>query len=179
MNKDTRKLILRLQSEDLTALWTASTDNNSEIDATVRAYRRQLDLLNRHLEDTLQARTIEDAMEAVDHGAPTSLQITGVNAPILTKHGDVHQIGGVYLYPDTPSSFSSVASTPALVVATTARSLPQTSERPVVRLPPVPIHPIVRLPHVTPSAEEGEKQRSLFREKTKAAIRRRQEEKST
>jgi hypothetical protein len=137
MDEDTRKLILRIQGEDLAALWAASNDNNSEVDATLRVYRRQLSLLDRHLENTRQARTTEGAVEAANHSAVTiAHQITDIDAPILTEDGDVYQVRGVNPRPETRSLSARATSFPKSIVATTVRSLPQLLDRPVVRLPP-------------------------------------------
>lgn len=47
MDEDTRRLILNLQSEDLATLWAdVTTNNDHDIDATIRVYRRQRRLLD-------------------------------------------------------------------------------------------------------------------------------------
>lgn len=68
MNEDTRMQILHLQKEYLTvlaALQTCSTEIDSEIDATLRVYRRHLSILNRHLGEGRQRETTKDTTEAV------------------------------------------------------------------------------------------------------------------
>lgn len=136
MNEDTRKLILRLQGEDLAALWTLSIDDNSEIDATLRAYRRQLSLLDRHLEEARQTKTTEGVGGATDCDAMTSvLQITDTDARVKTEDGELRQGEGVCSRHEAPSRFSPPASTPTRLVATTVRSLFEGLDRPVVRLP--------------------------------------------
>lgn len=137
MNEDTRRLILRLQGEDLAALWTASTDDNSDIDATLRAYRRQLSLLDRHLENARQTKTTEGVGGATNHAAVTSaLQVTDTDAPIKTEDDEVHQFEGVYSRHETPASDGPAFPIPSAVNATSARSISQVSDSPVVRLPP-------------------------------------------
>jgi hypothetical protein len=136
MNEDTRKLILRIQGEDLANLWTASANDKSEIDATQRVYRRQLSLLDRHLEDIRQTRIIEGAEEGAGHDVMTPTpQITDIDAHILTADGDVLRVG--VSYPCREASFLPAPADRALrsIVATTARSLPQVPDRPVVCLP--------------------------------------------
>jgi hypothetical protein len=150
MNEDTRKLILRIQSEDLAELWTTSTDNSCEIDATLRVYRRQLKLLDRHLEIARLARTSEATGEGAGHDtATTTLHILDTDALILTEDGDVQrvgveyprlespnlQIGGVYLRPTPSFRRMPVVSTIPIYNGTNARPH-QVSDRPVVRLPP-------------------------------------------
>ncbi|KAH0378235.1 hypothetical protein KCU92_g8805, partial [Aureobasidium melanogenum] len=177
MDGHTRKLILRLQSEDLAALWSASTANGSEIDATLRVYRRQLSKLDHYLNEARQAGTIEDATEAVNDEAVASLrQIVDGSAPILTELGDVHQPGVAYARCDTLSLFTASASIPPIVDATTARPLPQASERPVVRFPQEPVHPVVRLPPITSNVEERERMKKLMQEKHETEIQGGQEE---
>jgi hypothetical protein len=164
MSEDTRKLILRIQSEDLADLWTASANDKSEIDATQRVYRRQLSLLDRHLENTRQTRTIEGAGEAAGHDAVTlAPQITDIDAPILTEDGDVLRVGVPYR--SLKTSFLRVPAfcIPRSVVATTARSFPQVSDRPVVRLPPF-------------APTTGEQVDKLMRDEREAAIRGKQGE---
>lgn len=164
MNEDTRKLILRIQGEDLAALWAASTDSNSEVDATLRVYRRQLSLLDRHLEDTRRARTTEGSGEAARHNAVTpALQITDTDAPILTENGDVQQVRGVNSRHEIPSLSAPATSAPPSIIATTVRSLPQLFDHPVVRLPP-------SAPTV------GEQVDKILRDEREAAIRGKQAE---
>jgi hypothetical protein len=134
MNEDTRKLILLIQGEDLAALWAASTDNTSEVDATLRVYRRQLSLLDRHLEDTRRARITEASGEPVGHSAVTlTLQITDTNAPILTQKDAIPQVGGVHSRPKTLSNITPAAPTTPIINATTTRSLSHLSDRSVIR----------------------------------------------
>jgi hypothetical protein len=136
MSEDTRKLILRIQSEDLADLWTASADDKSEIDATQRVYRRQLKLLGRHLEDTRQANSTGRTAEAARRDAVTvAPQTPDTDTPILTEDGGVHRVGFPFSGRETPLLFSTAASTPPSILATTVRSLPQVSDRPIVRLP--------------------------------------------
>lgn len=168
MNEDTRKLILRIQSEDLAALWSTSTENGSEVDATLRVYRRQLSILDHHLEEARQTGTTENAAEpTINEAVASPRQTTSGIAPILTELGDVHQPGIAYAHQDTPSLFTLSASTPPVVNATTARPLSQASARPVVR---------VRLPPTASNMEESERTTKLIQDKHETAIRCRQEE---
>jgi hypothetical protein len=159
MSGDTRKLILRIQSEDLANLWTASANDKSEIDAAQRVYRRQLSLLDRHLENLRQTKTIEGAGEAAGHDAVTlTPRITDTDALIFTENGDVHRLESPYSRREIPSIFSAAASTPQSIVATTVRSLPQVSDRPIVRLP-------------LSAPTTGEQVDKLMRDEREAAIR--------
>jgi hypothetical protein len=141
MDGDTRKLILRTQSEDLAALWSASTDEHSEIDATLRVYRRQLKLLDRHLENTRQPRTTGDTAEAARRDAVTAVpQTPDTDTPILTGDGGVHQIDRVHSRQKESAMFAPAASTPPITNAMIARPLLQISDMSAVGLPPsVPI----------------------------------------
>jgi hypothetical protein len=51
MDDNTRRVILRLQSQDLAALWNSQTSstNDSEIDTALRAYRRQLFIIDQQI----------------------------------------------------------------------------------------------------------------------------------
>ncbi|KAI5274971.1 hypothetical protein E4T47_02025 [Aureobasidium subglaciale] len=133
MSEDTRQLILRIQSEDLATLW-ASSENQSEVDATLRVYRRQLKLLDSHLENPRHHGLITDGPDTANSNG--LLAIDDPNARLLTANGDVHQQGLVYPCHDTPSLFASAASNPSLVSATTARPHPKFDGPPRVRLPP-------------------------------------------
>jgi hypothetical protein len=150
MDEDARKLILRIQSEDLADLWTTSVDNNSEIDATIRVYRRQVNLLDRHLENARQASTSQATGEGAGYDiATTAPQILDTDTPILTEDGDVqrvgvdysrlespiHQVGGVYSRPKPSFLKTPVVSAIPIYSGTGAQSH-QVSDRPVVRLPP-------------------------------------------
>ncbi|KAI5255307.1 hypothetical protein E4T42_02009 [Aureobasidium subglaciale] len=133
MSEDTRQLVLRIQSEDLATLW-ASSENQAEVDATLRVYRRQLKLLDAHLENPRHHVLISDGSDAANSNG--LLPIDDPNACLLTVDGDVHQQGVVYPRHDTPSRFASAASSPLLVSATTARPPPKLEGPPRVRLPP-------------------------------------------
>ncbi|KAH0367731.1 hypothetical protein KCU65_g4465, partial [Aureobasidium melanogenum] len=177
MNEDTRKKILRLQKEDLARLWTESIENDSELDATMRVYRRQSSILDRHLEKARQTGTSKDAAEAiVDETLVASHRSTNGIAPILTELRDVHQPGIAYPHCGRPSLITSTASPPPIVDATTARPLLQVTERPVVRFPHEPVHPMVRLPSIGPNVEESERTQKPLQEECEAAIQSRQDE---
>ncbi|KAG9516062.1 hypothetical protein KCU93_g9290, partial [Aureobasidium melanogenum] len=136
-----------------------------------------LSKLDHYLNEARQTGTIEGATKAVNDEAVASLrQIVDGSAPILTELGDVHQPGVAYAQCDTLSLFTASASIPPVVDATTARPLPQASERPVVRFPQGPVHPVVRLPPITSNVEECERMKKLMQEKHETEIRRRQEE---
>ncbi|KAG9562524.1 hypothetical protein KCU71_g7504, partial [Aureobasidium melanogenum] len=143
MDGHTRRMILRLQKEDLTvlaALWNASAEDSSEYNATVRVYRRQLSLMDHYLSDARQVETTEDAAgDTSNEAGAYSRQSTDDNSPILTEFGDVHRLGGVYAPCGEPSLFTPTASPPPNVNATTAGSFVENPEHLVVRLPqPVP-----------------------------------------
>jgi hypothetical protein len=150
MDENTRKLILRIQSEDLADLWTTSTYDNSEIDATLRVYRRQLKVLDRHLENARQERAREGTGEGAGHDAVTTAPpILDIEAPVLVEDGDVRRVevdysrlespilqaGGVHLRPRPSFLKTPVVSTVPTYNGTSTRSH-QVSDRPVVRLPP-------------------------------------------
>jgi hypothetical protein len=151
MDEDTRKLILRIQSEDLAELWTTSADNSCEIDATLRVYRRQLKLLDRHLENARQARTIEATGEGAGHDtATTALQILDTDVLILTEDGDVQRVGVDYSRLESPilqigginlrrkPSFLKTPVVSTIPIYSCSSAQPQqASDRPVVRLPPL------------------------------------------
>lgn len=136
MDEDTRKLISRIQSEDLAALWNASTNDSSEIGATLRVYRRQLSLLDRHLDGTQQLRTVEDTGQAFDHDkVKSALEPTDTDAPFSNEHDDVHQDEGLHSRQKTSSLFAPTTSTRPATIVTASNPLPQGSDRLVVRLP--------------------------------------------
>lgn len=86
MNEETRKMILRLQKEDLTVqakLWTASPQDDSEYQATLRVYRRQLSLMDHYLSETRQVETTKDLAETNNGGAvESSHKIVDDNASV-------------------------------------------------------------------------------------------------
>ncbi|TIA66653.1 hypothetical protein D6C83_02284 [Aureobasidium pullulans] len=140
MNEETHGLLKRLQGQDLATLWiNSTTDDVAEIEATLRAYRRLLRLLDQHVDDAPQTKMIEGAAHTDGCARHEPLQLQAPNEPILRETGDVHQPGLAYEKVNATllivSLFAPAARNPLPVIATSAEPLHQHPGLPVVRLP--------------------------------------------
>ena len=112
MNEDTREAILRLQREDLRALWNTPTDYHVEIEAALIVYCRQRILLDGHIESARQRRISESAGVTPDNvSVATDFPIPGVDTPFMSPSMD------------------------PTINATSVHALLPVSDRPIVRLP--------------------------------------------
>ncbi|THY10021.1 hypothetical protein D6D01_09440 [Aureobasidium pullulans] len=152
MNEESHGLLKRLQGQDLATLWiNSTTDDAPEIEATLRAYRCLLRLLDQHIDEAPQTKIIGCTVGSENCAQHERLQLQVPKEPVLRGTGDVHQPGFVYERLDAASwiasLFAPAPASPLPIIATTAeplhlqlRSLGSGLSRAIVRLPsPAPV----------------------------------------
>lgn len=169
MDEETRRLILRLQSEDLASIWSSSTTaandgTESDADMALRVYRQELRAADQLIEDRRLARSIaqdeirsrevvrSDGRIASSNSCAIETDTTLMNRLASghqqpTTFGDHH---GEAVQPAPLTTSSSTLSTNSASLA----PLPVDSfSVPVVKMEQALDRPIVRLPHSAPEPQ--------------------------